>query len=150
MFKVFQYLQGWSLHSLPGQLMPVPGHPDSKNLFPCIHIEVVVFQFAPVTSFFVTGHHWKESLSILYAPSLQMFMHIDEPWACFFPGWTVPALSYDRCSSPFIILVAFLQNSFQYVCPHLSRTVEPRTGHSTPGMASENAEQRGWVFCHWN
>lgn len=30
----FVYLQGWRLHSLYGQSMPVLSHPHSKKLFP--------------------------------------------------------------------------------------------------------------------
>lgn len=37
---VIQHLQGWRLHSLPGQ-------PDRKNLFPCIYTEPVCFSLHP-------------------------------------------------------------------------------------------------------
>ena len=48
----------------------------SKDLFSCVHLEFLVFQFVPVVSCPVTGNHWEESGSLLFIPSLQVFIHI--------------------------------------------------------------------------
>uniref|UniRef100_A0A8C0ES58 receptor protein-tyrosine kinase n=1 Tax=Bubo bubo TaxID=30461 RepID=A0A8C0ES58_BUBBB len=32
----FEYLQGWRLHNLPGQPVPVLGHPHSQKVLPCM------------------------------------------------------------------------------------------------------------------
>jgi len=39
----FEHLQGYRLHMLSGQPVPVLGHPDSKKVFPDI-------QFVPIAS----------------------------------------------------------------------------------------------------
>lgn len=36
------------------------------------------FQYVPITSGPVTGHHWKEPGSLLIVPSFQLFIHIDK------------------------------------------------------------------------
>ena len=51
-----EYLQGWRLHPLPGQPVPVLGHPHSKILFPDVQREPPVFQFGPIASGHFTGH----------------------------------------------------------------------------------------------
>lgn len=60
-----------------------------ENLFRCLvilkaqkHISmfrhsVSVFHLVPMASCLGTGHHWKETGSILFAPSLQIFMDTD-------------------------------------------------------------------------
>jgi len=53
----FEYLQGWRLHSLSGQLVPVVGHPYSKKVLPDVQREPPVFQFVFIASDPVTGHH---------------------------------------------------------------------------------------------
>lgn len=40
--------------------------------------ECPVFQFVPMASGSVSGHHWKEPGSVLFAPSFQVFIHIDK------------------------------------------------------------------------
>lgn len=44
----------------------------------------------------------------------------------------------------------FLQNSLQYVHISLEQWSPEMGSSSAPGMASENAEQRGQVCCHWH
>ena len=74
----FDYLQGCRLHGFSGQPVPVISHFHSKKAFPDIWAEPLVFQFVPIDSGPVTGHHWKESGSTLLAPSLQVFIYTDE------------------------------------------------------------------------
>jgi len=53
----FEYLQGWRLHSLSLQPVPVLGHPHMDKVFPDVQREPPVFQFLPMASGPVTGHH---------------------------------------------------------------------------------------------
>ena len=46
----FEYLQGWRLHSLIGQPLPVLSHPHSKGVFPYVQTEPLVFQFVLIAS----------------------------------------------------------------------------------------------------
>jgi len=84
----FEYLQGWRLHNISGQPVPVLGHPHSEKVFPDVQRQPPVFQFVPVASCLVTRHHWKESGSVLFALSLQVCIHVDEtsPSAFSSPG----------------------------------------------------------------
>ena len=70
----FEYLQGWRHHNFFGQPLPVLGHPHSSTVFPDVQKEPLVFQFVPVASCRLIGHHWKEPGSIFFAPSLQVFI----------------------------------------------------------------------------
>ena len=36
------------------------------------------FFFVPIASVPVTGYHWKEPVSVFFAPSLQVLVHVDE------------------------------------------------------------------------
>jgi len=51
----FGYLQGWRLHHLSGQPMPVLSHPHFEEVFPGALMEPAVFQFVPVASGPVPG-----------------------------------------------------------------------------------------------
>ena len=53
----FKYLQVWRLDSLPGQPVPVLTHLHSERGLPDVERESPVFQFVPVASGPVTGHH---------------------------------------------------------------------------------------------
>ena len=53
----FEHLQGWRLHNLSGQPVPVLGHPHSEKVFPDAQREPPVFQCVPIVSGPVTGHH---------------------------------------------------------------------------------------------
>ena len=53
----FEYLQGWRLHTLPGQAVPVLSHPHSKNRFPDVQREPPVLQSVPTDCCPVTWCH---------------------------------------------------------------------------------------------
>jgi len=53
----FEHMQGGRLHHLPVQAVPVLSHPDSEKVFPGVQMEPAVFQFVPIASRPVTGHH---------------------------------------------------------------------------------------------
>lgn len=46
----FEYFQGWWLQNLSGQLVPVFHHPQSRNVFPEVHVYVMEAQRSPVGS----------------------------------------------------------------------------------------------------
>jgi len=99
-----------------------------------------IFQFVSIASGLVTGHHWKEPGSGFFAPSLQLFMDIYK----ILPEPSLLQAEQPQFPQPFLIgrgvpvpspsLWPFA--GLSPVCPCLSRTGEPRTGHSTPGEAS--------------
>ena len=49
-----------------------------KSVSSFVQREPPIFQFVPVVSGPVTGHQWKEPVSVFFTPSLQVFEHIDE------------------------------------------------------------------------
>jgi len=65
-------------HNLRGQPVPVLCHLHSGKVFPDVQNEWPVFESVPVDSGSVTGHAWKESRSVFFAPFHQIFIHIDE------------------------------------------------------------------------
>ena len=66
---------------------------SKKVLFYC-KMKFPVFQFVPIASCPVTGHHWEESDSVFFSPPIRcLYTCIRPPWAFFAPCWTVPALS---------------------------------------------------------
>lgn len=52
----FEHLQRWRLYNLPGQPVPVPGHPHSENVYPDVQRQPPVFQVVPITAGPLTGH----------------------------------------------------------------------------------------------
>jgi len=52
----FKYFQR-RLHTYSGQPVPVVLHPHSKEGFPCVQMEHLVFQFVPIAPCSVTGPH---------------------------------------------------------------------------------------------
>lgn len=60
-----------------GQSVPVLSHSQSKKVFWCSE-GTPVFHFVPVDSGPGTGHLWKETGSVPYAPSRQVFVYSDE------------------------------------------------------------------------
>jgi len=132
----FDYLYGWRLYSLPGQLS------HCKILFPDVQREAPVFQVVPIASGPVTGHHSKKPGSIFIAPSLQVFLYIGK----ILPKPSLLQAGQSQLSQP-VLTQDTLQSlhhlrgpSLDFpppapVCPCLLRW-EPRTGHSTPGVAS--------------
>ena len=63
--------------------------------------------------------------------------------------FSIKLSSQERCSSPFIILCPYVQ-PFS-VCACLSCTRGPRTGHSTPGVASpmQNRREGSSLLTYW-
>lgn len=49
------------LYNLSGQSVPVFSHLHITEIFPYFHLEFPVFQFSPIASHPIAGHHWKES-----------------------------------------------------------------------------------------
>jgi len=49
-YVVFEALQGWGLHHLPGQPGPVPDHSFSKEIFPNIQSEPPLMQLEAIKS----------------------------------------------------------------------------------------------------
>jgi len=74
----FEYLQGGTLQHLSGQPVPVFSHPHSKKVFPDIRMESPVIHFVPIASGPFTGHRGKEPDSVLFTPSLQVFIDFDD------------------------------------------------------------------------
>jgi len=53
-------------------------HIQSIKVFPDVQMAPAVFQVVLVASYFVTGNNRKEPGSIFFAPSPQVFIHIDK------------------------------------------------------------------------
>ena len=70
------YLHRWRLHNFPGKPLPVLGHPHREKAFPDVQMEAPLFQLVSIVSCHVTGHHYKEPGSVLFALSLQVFVYI--------------------------------------------------------------------------
>lgn len=73
----FKDLQGGKLHDLSVQSVAVLPLPCSKEVFADAQTEPLECQFMPIASCPVIWHHRKESVSILIAPSFQVFIHTD-------------------------------------------------------------------------
>jgi len=73
----FEYLQRWTFHSFSGQLVPENRH-HSETVFSYVQTEFLVYQFVPIASCPVAGHHWEEAGSVFFTPSLQVFINIDK------------------------------------------------------------------------
>ena len=87
------------------QPVPVLGRLHREKLFPEVQEEAAVFQFVSTASGPVTEHHWKEPCSVLFSPSLQVFIYIDEiPLSLLFFRLNSPSSlslsSQERSSSP--------------------------------------------------
>jgi len=114
-------------------------NPHNEKVFPDLQREPPVFQFLPIGTGPVIGHHWKESGSIVFAPSLQTFIYVDN-------SPSKPCLleaEQSQLSQHFLVVEMFQSlnschgpslDSLQFIC--LSCIGEPRTGHSTPGVTS--------------
>ena len=60
------------------QPVPVLCHPQSKDVFPHVQVELPMLLFVPVAPCPVDGHHWKESGPILLTPILNIFIDISK------------------------------------------------------------------------
>jgi len=80
----FESLQGWRLHNHSWK--PVPVQPPSQSLY--AQTEQPASQFVPVASCPLIGHLLKEPGSVIFTPSLQMFVHtsntLPEPSLLYF------------------------------------------------------------------
>jgi len=75
----FDCLQGRRLYNLSDKPLSVVSQPNSKKVFPDVQREPPVFQFMPIASCPVSGHHWKERGCILFVPRyLQVCMYVDD------------------------------------------------------------------------
>lgn len=66
----FEDLQRRRLHNLSGKVVPGLCPPQSKEIFPHIEMDFLVFQFVPVAPCPIAGHHWKEPGPIVQTPAL--------------------------------------------------------------------------------
>lgn len=133
-----EYLQGEGFHNLPEQPVPLPIDPQSKKKKKSSWSSegTLVFQFMPIASSPVTGHHWKEPGSLFLLSSLQIFLTLIRLpfWALSFPDWRVTALSAFPHKR-----VTLVSNTAWWAVVGLSPvscTRESRTGPSTAGVAS--------------
>lgn len=72
----FEYPQGWRLHNLPGQPVSIIGHQHSKKVFLMFRQNLLSFCAVSCPS---PGHLWERPGALLFTPSLQELVHIDEP-----------------------------------------------------------------------
>lgn len=70
----FEHLQEWGLYHLSGRPVQVFGSSHSEKVFPDVQREHLDVQFVPAAFGSVTEHYWKEPVSVLFAPSLLMFI----------------------------------------------------------------------------
>jgi len=65
----FEYLQGWRLHQLPGQPVPVLGHPHNEKLFPDVRGILLCFRWCQLLLVLLLGTTEKRlALSFLQLP----------------------------------------------------------------------------------
>lgn len=65
----------------------------------------IMFWFLPIDSGSDIEHHRENCGSIVFTPSLQTFIHIEENlWDLSFQGWTVPAISASLCWQTLLFL----------------------------------------------
>ncbi|KAK4830703.1 hypothetical protein QYF61_012872 [Mycteria americana] len=95
----FDCLQGGRFHNVSGHSVPVVSHPHSKKVFPDVHRQPPVFQFVPIASCPVTGHHQIQPGSVFSTPSLQVFIYIDK----MSPQPSLLQAQQSQLSQPFLI-----------------------------------------------
>lgn len=76
------------LRGIPGQPVPVVSHHHGENVFPDFQGESPVFQFVPIGSGPVAGHHWEEFLSYLHCPFSCLYTLVRFLWDFSSSGWT--------------------------------------------------------------
>ena len=67
-----EHLQGWWLHHLSGQPIPVPDHPFREVVFPNLQPEPSLAQLEAIPSSPITGHTREEADPQLTTTSLQV------------------------------------------------------------------------------
>lgn len=96
----FEWVQGWRLHNLWGQPVPiVQSPPHCEKVFPDVQREPPVFLFVAIVPCPATVHHWKES-GFLYTLPTDIYTdwrYSPVPLQMLSPGWTV------QLSQPFLI-----------------------------------------------
>lgn len=96
-------------------------HPHSEEVLPAVEGELLVLQFASISSCPGTEHYCEEPGSIFFTTSLQLFTDIDEiPLSFLFPRLNHSSslsLSSQKCSGRFIVFVALCWTTF--LCPCL-------------------------------
>lgn len=76
-----------------GQPVPVLCYPQSTEVLLVFSEIILCLILCPLPP--VSGHDWKEPGFVLFAPSLQVFLHIAEIFpSLLLSGWTIPGLSY--------------------------------------------------------
>lgn len=75
------------LQRLSGQQVPAAHHLHSTAVLPDVQMDPLVLRFVPIAYCPGTGHHRKQHVPKLFAPSLQAFMCIDEISPDPPPGW---------------------------------------------------------------
>lgn len=65
-------------HNLPEQPIAVLCHPRGREVLPHAEVKLFVFEFVVVAPHLVTGHHWKQSGTLLLTGSFRVFVCIGE------------------------------------------------------------------------
>ena len=130
----FWYLQGWTLHNLPGQFVPVLSHPHSKNVSWCAEGTSCV-SLCLVLSLGMTGKSLARSslhppfrfLRTLIKSFLILFSRLNSPSS-------LSLSSYQRCSSPFVLFLDFHWTLCSISMSLLYWWDQNRTQHSSCGL----------------
>ena len=105
-WTAFENLQGWRLHKLPGQRVPVLSHPRSEKVFPDVQMECPVFQCAPISSGPASLGTPGKSLapSSAFPPFRYLYALLEIPLSLLFSRLNSPTsvstYSYETCSVP--------------------------------------------------
>ena len=70
-YTFFEHLQGWGLHHIPGQPVPMSDHSFSKQIFPNIQSKPPLMQLEAVVSRPITSYLGEETNTCLTATSFQ-------------------------------------------------------------------------------
>lgn len=92
----FEYVQGWRLHDLSTQLMPVFDDDYHKKKKKRLFFSWCLNGISSVSvyAFCLTRHHLEEScLCLLWFPTRYLYTCIRPPWALTYPDWTTQAHS---------------------------------------------------------
>ena len=71
-------LQGWELHHLPGQPVPMPGHSFSKEIFPNIHSKPPLTQLEAIASRPIASYLAEETNNHLTTTSFQVVVESEK------------------------------------------------------------------------
>lgn len=100
--------------------------------------KIMGFSLYPLPLVLLTGHHHEEHGSIIFAPSIQVFICTDEMPLSFLLSKlnrhsSSSLSSQEGCSNLFISFEVLFWTLYQV---HVSCTVEHISGHSTPSVAT--------------